>query len=101
VQLIRRPDVRVAQAQWAAASANTDVARADLFPRISLTGLLGFTSNRISNFGDADSRNNSAGAFLTWPLLDPVLAHRAAARAYGGVPGHAKRVDIGGRSTGD
>ena len=68
--LIRRPDVRVAQAQWAAASANTDVARADLFPRISLTGLLGFTSNRISNFGDADSRNNSAGAFLTWPLLD-------------------------------
>ncbi len=68
--LIRRPDVRVAQAQWAAAIANTDVARADLFPRISLTGLLGFTSNRISNFGDADSRNNSAGAFLTWPLLD-------------------------------
>jgi outer membrane protein, multidrug efflux system len=68
--LIRRPDVRVAQAQWVAASANTDVARADLFPRISLTGLLGFTSNRISNFGDADSRNNSAGAFLTWPLLD-------------------------------
>ncbi len=67
---IRRPDVRVAQAQWVAASANTDVARADLFPRISLTGLLGFTSNRISNFGDADSRNNSAGAFLTWPLLD-------------------------------
>jgi outer membrane protein, multidrug efflux system len=68
--LARRPDVRVAQAQWVAASANTDVARADLFPRISLTGLLGFTSNRISNFGDADSRNNSAGAFLTWPLLD-------------------------------
>ena len=68
--LLRRPDVRVAQAQWVAATANTDVARADLFPRISLTGLLGFTSNRISNFGDADSRNNSAGAFLSWPLLD-------------------------------
>lgn len=68
--LQRRPDVRVAQAQWVAASANTDVARADLFPRISLTGLLGFTSNRLSNFGDADSRNHSAGAFLTWPLLD-------------------------------
>jgi len=68
--LQRRPDVRVAQAQWVAASANTDVARADLFPRISLTGLLGFTSNRISNFGVADSRNHSAGAFLTWPVLD-------------------------------
>jgi outer membrane protein, multidrug efflux system len=68
--LVRRPDVRVAQAQWVAASANIDVVRADLFPRISLTGLLGFTSNRISDFGDADSRDNSAGAFLTWPLLD-------------------------------
>ncbi len=68
--LARRPDVRVAQALWTAASANIDVARADLYPRISLTGLLGFVSNRVSNFGDSDARSASVGPSLTWNLLD-------------------------------
>lgn len=68
--LTRRPDVRAAQAQWTAASANIDVARADLYPRISLTGLLGFVSNRLSNVGDSDARNISVGPSLTWTLLD-------------------------------
>lgn len=68
--LQRRPDIRAAQAQLLAATANIGVARADLFPRISLTGLLGFTNNRVADLLQSDSRNSSLGAGLTWTVLD-------------------------------
>jgi NodT family efflux transporter outer membrane factor (OMF) lipoprotein len=68
--LQRRPDIRVAERQLAAATANIGVARAELFPRISLAGLLGFTSNRLSDLLQADSRNSSLGATLSWTAFD-------------------------------
>ena len=68
--LERRPDIRVAERQLAAATAGIGVARADLFPRISLVGLLGFTSNRLSDLLQADSRSSSLGASLSWTALD-------------------------------
>lgn len=68
--LRRRPDVVAAERQLAAATANIGVATADLFPRISLTGLLGFASNRVSLLGERDSEQFAIGAGLTWPLLD-------------------------------
>ena len=68
--LQRRPDVRTAERQLAAATANIGVARADLFPRISLTGLLGFSSNRLADLLQGDSRTSSLGAGLTWNALD-------------------------------
>ena len=68
--LQRRPDIRVAERQLAAATADIGVARADLFPRISLVGLLGFTSNRLSNLLQADSRSSSLGASLSWTPFD-------------------------------
>jgi outer membrane protein, multidrug efflux system len=68
--LERRPDIRVAERQLAAATAEIGVTRADLFPRISLIGLLGFTSNRLSNLLQADSRSSSLGASLSWTPFD-------------------------------
>ena len=68
--LQRRPDIRVAERQLAAATADIGVARADLFPRISLVGLLGFTSNRLSDLLQADSRSSSLGASLSWTPFD-------------------------------
>lgn len=68
--LRRRPDVVVAERQLAAATANIGVATADLFPRISLTGLLGVASNRVSLLGERDATQFAIGAGLTWPLLD-------------------------------
>ena len=68
--LERRPDIRVAERQLAAATAEIGVTRADLFPRISLVGLLGFTSNRLSNLLQADSRSSSLGASLSWTPFD-------------------------------
>lgn len=68
--LQRRPDIRAAQAQLLAAEAGAGVARADLYPRISLTGLLGFTNSRVADLFQHDSRSSSAGAGITWTVLD-------------------------------
>lgn len=68
--LERRPDIRVAERQLAAATAAIGVARADLYPRIGLVGLLGFTSTRAADLFDAAGRNTNLGASLSWSALD-------------------------------
>lgn len=68
--LARRPDVRAAERQLAAATAGIGVARADLYPTISLSGLLGFTSNRVSDLLDSAGRSTNLGAALAWTPLD-------------------------------
>ncbi|AEG94626.1 efflux transporter outer membrane subunit [Ramlibacter tataouinensis] len=68
--LRRRPDIVQAERQLAAASADIGVATADLFPRISLSGLLGFNNSRVSNLTDSNARVYSAGAGIAWTFLD-------------------------------
>ena len=47
--LERRPDIREAEQDLAAATANIGAAKALLFPRIALTGSLGFASTDVDN----------------------------------------------------
>lgn len=68
--LRRRPDVRRAERQLAAATANIGVATADLFPRFSLTGGFGFQSNKFKTLGNWDSRFWNIGPGVTFPLID-------------------------------
>lgn len=68
--LERRPDIRVAERQLAAATAAIGVAKADLYPHISLIGLLGFTSTRAADLFDAGGRTSNVGASLSWTALD-------------------------------
>jgi multidrug efflux system outer membrane protein len=68
--LTRRPDIRAAERNLAAATANIGVATADLFPRFSLTGSLGQES---TNSGTLTSRNSgfwSLASGLSWPVFD-------------------------------
>jgi multidrug efflux system outer membrane protein len=68
--LLRRPDVIEAEYGLRAANADIGVARAQLFPSISLTGLLGFASNALSGLFDSGSFNWSAGGDATATIFD-------------------------------
>ena len=67
--LLKRPDLREAERRLAAANARIGVARADFFPRISLTGFFGGESQSLGDLFDSQARTwNVAGAVLQ-PLL--------------------------------
>ncbi|MBH3437541.1 TolC family protein [Pseudomonas luteola] len=68
--LRRRPDIQAAERQLAAATANVGVATADLFPRVSLSGFLGFTAGRGSEIGSSAARAWGLGPTLSWPAFD-------------------------------
>lgn len=68
--LLRRPDVIQAEYLLRAANANIGVARARMFPSISLTGLLGFASDALSTLFDAGSFNWSAGGSISASIFD-------------------------------
>ena len=68
--LRRRPDIRSAERQLAAATANVGVATADLFPRVSLSGFLGFTAARGSQIGSSAANAWTLGPSITWAAFD-------------------------------
>lgn len=68
--LERRPDVRAAEYLIMAYNANIGVARAQFFPSISLTGMLGTLSAAVGNLFIHPSAAWSYGASGTLPILD-------------------------------
>jgi multidrug efflux system outer membrane protein len=68
--LLRRPDVQKAERELAAATAQIGVARADLFPKFSLTGIAGFQSISAGNWFDYASRYWSVGPTVQWELFE-------------------------------
>jgi NodT family efflux transporter outer membrane factor (OMF) lipoprotein len=68
--LERRPDIRRAEQELIAANARIGAARAELFPRISLTGLLGVQSRALSDLLTGPARTWTAAAGATAPLFD-------------------------------
>jgi multidrug efflux system outer membrane protein len=67
--LLRRPDVVEAEYQLRAANAQIGAARAALFPRISLTGLLGLASEALSSLFTGGAFGWSAGADATYTIF--------------------------------
>lgn len=68
--LLRRPDIRRAERQLAAATAQIGVATADLFPKFSLTGDAGLQSIGVSDWFTAGSRFWQAGPTMQWRIFD-------------------------------
>ncbi|HTS17434.1 MAG TPA: efflux transporter outer membrane subunit [Verrucomicrobiae bacterium] len=68
--LRRRPDVRRAERELAAATANIGVQTAELFPKFSLTGIAGFQSFSVGDWFSGGSKYWQAGPAVTWRLFD-------------------------------
>jgi len=68
--LRRRPDIRAAERNLAASTADIGVAVADLYPRFSLTAAPAMVSTALGSFLEWGSRSFSAGAALDWPIFD-------------------------------
>jgi multidrug efflux system outer membrane protein len=67
--LRRRPDIRQAEAQLHAATAQIGVAVADLFPKFSLTGSLNWQADRLSGLNNGAARWWSLGPSVNWPVF--------------------------------
>jgi len=67
--LRRRPDIRQAEAQLHAATAQIGVATADFFPTFSLTGSLNWSSNLLRILWNNADRSFAVGSSVTWPLF--------------------------------
>ena len=68
--LRRRPDIRKAERNVAAAAADVGAATAELYPKITLSGQPGFVSTSLSTLIDWGSRNYTVSAGLLWPILE-------------------------------
>ena len=81
--LSRRPDVRQAERHLAAETARIGVATADLYPRITLGGSAGSTSNSIGDILGGGPLRWLAGSLISWafPNLEGPRARVAQAQA--------------------
>jgi NodT family efflux transporter outer membrane factor (OMF) lipoprotein len=68
--LRRRPDVRAAERDLAASTADIGVAVADMYPKFSLTGMGQLISTALGNLFSGDSLQLTASGAAQFPLLD-------------------------------
>lgn len=67
--LLRRPDIRAAEQRIAARGETIEYVRRSYFPRISLSGLLGFQSSSLSNLFTSPSRTMGIVPQLLVPIF--------------------------------
>jgi len=68
--LLRRPDVRSAEAQIHSATARIGAATADLFPRFNLIGSTGFQGSKSNDWIKGINRVWSASPSVSWNIFD-------------------------------
>lgn len=68
--LRRRPDLRIAERQLAAATATIGAATAELYPRVTITGLLGLNAGTVSALAQGAAFQYNLGTQMLWSLVD-------------------------------
>jgi outer membrane protein, multidrug efflux system len=68
--LRRRPDIRKAERELAAATARIGVSTAELFPKFSLTGAFGLQNNRLDQLSREESSFWRIGPSFRWSILN-------------------------------
>ncbi len=66
----RRPDIRQAEAQLHAATADIGVAEANFYPSLKLTGSFGLQSLQLNHAFDLNSKQYAVGPGLTIPIFE-------------------------------
>lgn len=74
--LRRRPDIRRAERELAAQTERIGVAAADLYPRFTLSGAIGFESVDAGDLITADSRFWRIGPGVSWKVFDAGAVRR-------------------------
>jgi len=94
--LRRRPDIRIAERQLAAATAEVGVAVADYFPHVTFTGNYTYTAAEISSFGQSPTVGYLIGPRISWAAFDLGRVHArvsgSRARATGAVAAYEQSV---------
>ncbi len=67
--LLRRPDLRAAERELAASTADIGAATADLFPRFTLLGSAGRRSASSADLGSSGSNRYSTTQLIEWPIF--------------------------------
>ncbi len=67
--LLRRPDVVESEYELRATNAEIGAARAELFPKISLTGILGFASTSLTSLFSGGAFNYSVAPSVSYPIF--------------------------------
>jgi multidrug efflux system outer membrane protein len=73
--LRRRPDVRIAERRLAASTARVGVAMGDLFPKVTLTGEVGYEASTFGQFGQSQARTYGFGPSISWAAFDLGRVH--------------------------
>ena len=73
--LRRRPDIRAAERQLAAATAEIGVAVAELYPKFDLLGAASLTGNQLTNLGSSKNLTEVGLGLVRWPLLQGGTLH--------------------------
>ncbi len=68
--LRRRPDIRQAEAQLHAATADIGAAEADFYPRITLSGSLSLQATQLKNLGNIAAASYAFGPSLSIPIFE-------------------------------
>ncbi len=66
----RRPDIREAEAELHAATAGIGAAKADFFPKITLSGSFAIQATQFKNLGSWDAKSYSLGPSLSLPIFN-------------------------------
>lgn len=103
--LERRPDIRAAEQSLVAANAQIGVARAALFPTLSLTGVFGLQSAEFGELMTSGARVWTIGAGLVGPIFDAgrreARVEQTQARREQAVAGYQRAIETGFREVAD
>jgi outer membrane protein TolC len=91
--LSRRPDVRQAERELAAATARIGVATADLYPKVTLGGSGVYTSGSQVGIGLGDGFRFSIGPLISWKFPNILVARARIAQARASAAGALANFD--------